>query len=191
MGTTALGHHPLPLLQWGVVLGASLGAAILDAREHRIPNALTFPVFLAGLAAALLLAGWLALADSLAGALLLALPYVLLFAFGGGGAGDAKMMAALGAWLGLSLGAVALVCVSASGAVLGLCFALMRRRALEVGRNISLFTRLGFAFMAGRASAASLAATVPTQDDGVKMPYGAAILAGSLLAYGVQQIWLS
>ena len=36
------------LFQWGVIIGASLIAALGDLKEKRIPNALTFPLFVAG-----------------------------------------------------------------------------------------------------------------------------------------------
>ena len=40
------------------------------------------------------------------GALLLGIPFVILFLIAGGGAGDAKMMAAIGAWVGAALAAL-------------------------------------------------------------------------------------
>lgn len=77
-----------------------LVAAATDAWQRRIPNWLTVPTALAGLAFhALAPAGW-GIGSALAG---LALGFVLLLApwlAGGGGAGDVKLLAALGAWLG-------------------------------------------------------------------------------------------
>ena len=46
LGTTSAS---MTVLQWGVVIGASLLAALSDLRERRIPNALTFPLFVVGL----------------------------------------------------------------------------------------------------------------------------------------------
>src|SRR6056297_2650346 len=105
---TALWHDSVPLIQWATVLGASLAAAGWDIRCRRIPNFLTGPVLLAGLIWAAASAGWAGLGDSLAAAALLGLPYVVLFLQCGGGAGDAKLMMALGAWLGLVNGVVVL-----------------------------------------------------------------------------------
>ena len=42
-------ENKMVLLQWGVVIGASLAAAIFDLRERRIPNMLCGPLFIAGL----------------------------------------------------------------------------------------------------------------------------------------------
>jgi len=49
--------------------------------------------------------------------LLLGIPYFLLFAFAGGGAGDAKIMAALGAWVGWHNGIAVVVGVSIGGGI--------------------------------------------------------------------------
>ncbi|MEN6497458.1 MAG: A24 family peptidase [Thermoguttaceae bacterium] len=75
-------------------------AAVTDARMHRIPNVLTVPTALLGLAYHTLApTGWgplVALAGFGVGFALLLLPWLL----GGGGMGDVKLLAALGAWLG-------------------------------------------------------------------------------------------
>ena len=80
---TLWNHHLLPL-QWGVAIGTSLAAAVCDVRTRRVPNLLTGPMLLAGLSWGIWIGGWAGLADSAAGCLLLAIPYVLLFVFAGG-----------------------------------------------------------------------------------------------------------
>lgn len=77
-----------------------LVAAITDARMHRIPNWLTVPAALFGFlyhtAAPHGMGILAALAGFGVGFVLLLLPALL----GGGGMGDVKLLAALGAWLG-------------------------------------------------------------------------------------------
>jgi prepilin peptidase CpaA len=87
-------------LQAGVLCGACLVAAATDVAARRIPNWLTIPMLATGLAYSTLQRGPWGLLDSLAAALILALPYVFLFVYARGGGGDVKLMAAVGAWTG-------------------------------------------------------------------------------------------
>ena len=86
---------------FAVLVAAFTGvAAVLDYRTHKIPNWLTVTAAVLGLAYSSLAPGGIGLAWSLAGFSLgfslLLLPWLL----GGGGMGDVKLLAALGAWLG-------------------------------------------------------------------------------------------
>jgi prepilin peptidase CpaA len=91
-----------------------LAAAALDYRTRKIPNWLTVPTAILGLAYHLLAphgAGLLLpLAGFGVGFGLLLLPFLL----GGGGMGDVKMLAALGTWLG----PVSILVAFAGGAML-------------------------------------------------------------------------
>lgn len=95
-------------VQFGLVIGFTLIAAVCDFRTKRLPNWLTVPCFLAALlfhgVRGGLAAGWggagSALLTAMAG---FAVGFGILFVLwiiGGGGAGDVKLMGALGAWFG-------------------------------------------------------------------------------------------
>lgn len=90
---------PLPIL---VAFLATVVAAAMDLRRFRIANRLSLTVLLTGLAYGGVVGGLAGLGASLAGALfgfgLLILPYSV----GGMGAGDVKLAAGLGAWLGMA-----------------------------------------------------------------------------------------
>lgn len=75
-------------------------AVVWDLRTRRIPNALTFGAAGAGLAFAVYAGGPWGLAAAAGGWLVGAALFFPLFALGGMGAGDVKLLAALGAWLG-------------------------------------------------------------------------------------------
>ena len=108
------------VIQWGVVIVASLVAALWDVRTRRIPNKLTGSLLVSGIAWHAWVGGLPGVGDSLLGCFVASLPFLVLFLYAGGGAGDAKMMGAVGAWLGLAQGVVALVAVVCAGAIVGL-----------------------------------------------------------------------
>ena len=131
----------LELVQWGVAVGASLAAAITDVRSGRIPNRLTLPLWLTGVCAAAYFGGLERVTEAVGASVLLASPYILLFIVGHGGAGDAKLMGALGAWLGLKYGLVVLVSVAITGMVLAVLKVLAhsRRRMVVTDALASLY----------------------------------------------------
>jgi Flp pilus assembly protein protease CpaA len=182
--------------QWGVVLGASLVAAILDIRSRRIPNVLTLPLALTGLLHGLNHAGLAGLGQAVAGCVVVALPYILLFVFAGGGAGDAKMMGALGAWLGLPAGVMVLVAVAATGGALGLLNLATHRQLLPGLRRIGAsFYVMLIALCSGRTGweivKPDLEEPTGKTDVGerVAMAYGPSILIGVCIAAYVIHSW--
>lgn len=75
-------------------------AFFVDVKSGKLPNWLTMPALLIGVAFHAAVHGWGGLSHSLLGSLVgFALLFVL-FLIGGGGGGDVKFMAALGAWFG-------------------------------------------------------------------------------------------
>lgn len=75
-------------------------AAAIDVRERRIPNWLTFPMVVTGLAQSLLATSPLTFTQSLAGlGAGFGLTFVMFFLRAMGG-GDVKLFAGIGAWLG-------------------------------------------------------------------------------------------
>ena len=77
------------------LLCASLGS-IHDVREGRIPNRVTFPAMAAGLAAHTLAGGWTGLGDAAPAGLIAGAVCLLFYWAGGMGAGDVKLMTAVG-----------------------------------------------------------------------------------------------
>ena len=105
-----------------------LALAWIDAETFLLPDVLTLPLLLAGLAAALwqgtALDAALGAAAGFFGLTLVGLIYRRLRGHDGLGGGDAKLLAAGGAWLGLA----ALPGVLVLAATLGILFALAARR---------------------------------------------------------------
>jgi prepilin peptidase CpaA len=176
-------------LQWGVVLCASLAGAVSDIGTRRVPNWLTGPVLLGGLLYATWVGGAAGLADAASACVLLGLPYVLLFVFAGGGAGDAKLMGALGAWLGVRNAAVVLVAVAFAGILLSVGSALAKRRLTSVLVNLwrILHAAALFVFLRGRIEQSR--DLLPATEDMQKVPYAVAIFLGVCMAAGGLLLW--
>ena len=147
--------------------GALAAAVVTDLRCRRIPNALTVPAFVAGI----LLNGWLQGSDGLlnraAGGVLVLGLLVPLFLVRGMGAGDVKLMAAIGALKGPEF--VFFTCAWASifGGPIAL-FGLIRSRRL----GLALAHLYFFRFLP-RPSQTFISAG--------RIPYAPAIAMGALL----------
>ena len=112
------------ILRWTVLLGAGLVASLTDIKDRRIPNWLTFPMVITGLFCMLVHGGlsWTGgLGDSFLGIIVVSLPLLIVYALGGGGAGDVKFMMGVGAWAGVDLGIYLLAAVM----FLGFCYAIV------------------------------------------------------------------
>lgn len=109
-----------------VVLGVAAGAIFFDVRTRRIPNVLTLGAALAALAYAGLHGGWSGVETAAAGWAVGAAIFFPFFALGGMGAGDVKLLAAVGAWLGPLNAILVAMFGSIAGGVLALVVALAR-----------------------------------------------------------------
>jgi prepilin peptidase CpaA len=171
-------QYPAELVPWGVAIAAAIGATVTDLRWRRIPNTLTGPLLIAGFAWSTWMSGFAGLGQSLLGALLVGLPFVVLWLANGSGAGDAKMMLALGAWLGPGNGIYALAAVALAGGVVSLAAAIANRRLLAtLGGTAGLAVRLPFVFLGpGRLEDRQSAVLTPASR--IWVPYAVSILLG-------------
>jgi prepilin peptidase CpaA len=117
------------LIPASIVLVAATIAAVMDVWKFKVYNALTVPLLLTGLVYHGIAGGMQGLLGSLGGVLFGFASLIVVYAMGGIGAGDVKLMAAVGAWLGMPLtfyvfvtsalasGAYAMVLILLSGRV--------------------------------------------------------------------------
>ena len=142
---------------------------------------MTFPLFLMGLVWQVWFTGFPGFLDGVMGSVLVALPFLVLLLYAGGGAGDAKMMGAVGAWLGLSQGLIALVAVVISGAILGLIYAASQKRLDRVMGHLSY---IGMTWIAriGQPGSATQPFLIPAEEEMMPMPYALPILCGICIA---------
>jgi Flp pilus assembly protein protease CpaA len=96
-------EYPADSLEWialAVAAGFAIIAAVIDFRQFRIPNALTLPLCLAGWLFHAAAGGLAGLQYSVGGTLTGFFVLVLFHSMGAMGAGDVKLLAACGAWIG-------------------------------------------------------------------------------------------
>src|SRR5579863_9270735 len=119
------------LLVWGLTFAFTASAGWIDWRTRKIPNWLTVPGLIAGICMRTIILGWHGLLTSLEGATLalaILLPVVLVR---GLGAGDWKLMGAVGAMLGPLALAVFLVVSAMVAGVMGVLTVIWTRRVRE------------------------------------------------------------
>ena len=191
-GTT---HEGGLFVEWGAVAGASLAAALCDVRTGRIPNLLTLPVTFLGLVMAAWAGGAAELGLAVLGWVVLALPYMLLFLLGRGGAGDAKLMGALGVWLGLRSGLVVLVCVAGTGAALSVFKLALQPDRCRILRRLAASLYVDLLVCVGHGGNWNLLKPnpqerTPDDPDRLTIPYGLAIFLGVCLGAIVVHLWM-
>ncbi len=156
----------------------AVAAAIIDVQQHRIPNRLTYPGIVLGLVVRSVLFGWKGLATGAAGCLLAGGIMLFFYAVKAMGAGDVKLMAALGAWVGPHQAVGVLLATAIFGGVLAIAYAIYRRRVGSTLRNVGSVLR--FHAWAGLQAHPDLNLDNPAT---LRMPYGLAIALGMLYTF--------
>ena len=171
----------------GVLLLLFLFAAVFtDIRERRIPNALTGAGLATGLLLAMLLPQGVGLKASLLGALTGLACFLPMYAFRAMGAGDVKLMAMSGAFLGPLDTFESVLWVLLAGGVLALLFALRRGVLRKVLGNVrTLFYS---------AAASVQLHNMPDFSDApssAKLPYAVAIASGMAVFMAMREMGVS
>ena len=99
-------------------------ACVTDLRTRRIPNVLTSSAVAGAVLFHLATGGWQAAGWSIVGLFVGALLFLPMFALRGMGAGDVKLLAAVGAWLGPGQVAIVALATSLVGGVMAVVVAL-------------------------------------------------------------------
>src|SRR5262245_51807698 len=113
---------------WAAIPALTLAAlaARADVRTRKIPNRLTFPAMLLGLATHLVLGGPAGLWSALAGMAIAGVVLIPGWLMKWMGAGDVKLMAAAGAWLAFPHAAFAMLASLVAGGVIAAVVAIRR-----------------------------------------------------------------
>ncbi len=159
------------------VAATVLTAATADLRSRRIPNWLTLSGTCAGLLLNWTISGWAGLGNSLRGMLLGFGAYFVLYCLRAMGAGDVKLMAAVGAIVGP--GSWVSVCIASAlaGALLAVGLVVWKRRVRETLWSTFFILNELAQFRAPHGRHKHLDVKDPRA---LNMPHGVAIAAGTI-----------
>ena len=166
MFDSVLGITIDPVLQV-LILAVVAIAVVTDIRRRRIYNVLTFPAMTLGIVLNTFLNGGTGLLFAVSGLLLGAAIFFIPVAAGGRGAGDLKLLAAVGALGGPEFVFWCALFTSMIGGVFAIAVLLAKRRFIRVagGMVLDLYTQQS-----------------PRMDSNIRMPYAIPIALGAVAA---------
>ncbi len=163
----------------------ALSGAAFDLKSRRIPNLITGPALLTGLLLHGLSDGWRGFGSSLAAGLLCGFIFLVFYLGGGMGAGDVKLITAVGCLAGLTNIPYLLILTSLAGGAMAIALALLRGQLKQTLLNVGALT----SYHAQKGLTPHPELNVLNAST-LRLPYGVAIFAGSsimLILSGLQR----
>ncbi|HEV3338744.1 MAG TPA: prepilin peptidase [Pirellulales bacterium] len=157
-------------------------AAVIDGWKLKVPNWLTFPLILSGWIYCGAAFGWAGLGYSMLGTaagLAMLLP---LYAIGGMGAGDVKLLAGVGAWVGTTVTLYSFCLSAVIGGVIALAMVAWRR-AWE--KHQSQFWMILAEIVTIRKPDQLAAIAAGRKSSMLLLPYGIPIAIGTILYFAL------
>jgi prepilin peptidase CpaA len=165
-------------------------AAIYDIRFRRIPNWITLSAIPLSVLVNTSFRGWSGLLLSLCGLLLAFTVYFALYAIRAMGAGDVKLMAAIGAMVGWQNWIAIFLITAIVGGIAALVLVTWRRRLKKTLWNLAfILTEL----KSGRPAYHANQELDVRSSKGLGLPHGAVIAAATIIFLGIcaQRYWAS
>lgn len=170
----------IPIGVTWLVSAVLVEAAIIDGQKLKVPNWLTFHLILGGLGYAAWTGGWTGLGWSAGGAavgLALLLP---LYAIGGMGAGDVKLLAGVGAWMGPAVTVEAFILSALVGGLMALA---MVARAGTWKEHVGMFFKIGDDILKKRNPAVLAREAAERKPRMMLLPYAIPLAVGSIVSF--------
>ena len=160
-------------------MAGALGIAVIgagtDIATRRIPNWLTYSGMLVGIVGHTVLQGWHGLGSAVLGGLIGGGAFLVFFLVHAMGAGDVKLIAAVGCMAGPTPTVHIVLASAIAGGIFAIVLSLWRRKLRTVLANVVDLIR--FHAVAGAEVHPSLNLSNP---QAARLPYGVAIAAGVL-----------
>src|SRR3954470_5717421 len=167
---------------WTLTVMLAVLAGWMDWRSRRIPNWLTVPGLLLGMTANSLAGGWSGFRMALLGAglgLVLLLPFVVIRSLG---AGDWKLVGAIGAFTGPQALITVLAITILMAGLMAMILVVAKKRIRETARTLR---RMLGAMLTLHLPSSEVSLDNPRS---LKVPFGVAV-AIAVLLYTAQQFW--
>lgn len=172
------GVNAMPVTIIAVLAVVLMVSFVTDLHIRKILNIITLPAILFGLIYYTVTLGWEGLLFSgtgfFVGLALLLIPYLL----GGMGAGDVKLLAAIGALTGISFVFYSFIYTAIIGGVISI-FLIMKKRGVVHSIRSFIYMPL----------LKSTKGSFTSHSDRITFPYGVAIVLGTVIAY-VGRVWV-
>lgn len=173
-----LEHFPIWLVTVTLVV-----AAVIDGWKLKVPNWLTFPMIVGGWVYCGATLGWAGFGWSMAATVVGLALLLPLYAIGGMGAGDVKLLAGVGAWLADPLTLVYAFCVSALiGGAIAVAMVVYRK---AWDKHLGQFRTIANEIMTIRDPNQLSAIAAERKSSMLLLPYGIPIAIGSILYFAV------
>lgn len=161
-----------------VVPVATVYASVIDYRERRVPNWLNAALAVSGIAAQACYFGWSGVGTAFLGMLvgfgLLIVPWTA----HGMGAGDVKLMAAIGAWFGPWLTFLGCAAGMLIGGLMGVVIILYTGKFAQARANMGV---IATKFLSREHAFSEFGSTASFKGSTTLLPYGIPLTIGSLL----------
>ena len=161
---------------------ATIGS-VFDVKSRRVPNLLTGPSICFGLVLHLTLGGWRQMAVAAAAGLVCGVVFLIFYLAGGMGAGDVKLITAVGCICGFHYIACLLAFTAIAGGIMATVLALARGRLWQTLSNV------GELFSHHRAEGLTPHPEINVLNAStLRLPYALAITAGCVLTLYLQGV---
>lgn len=152
-------------------------AAVIDGWKLKVPNWITFPMILLGWAYFSYFGGWAGLGYSVLGTFAGLGMLLPLYAIGGMGAGDVKLLAGVGAWVGTTHTFRAFCCSAVVGGVIALAMVVYRRSWAKHANN---FMNIAHEVLTVGNPTVLAARAAERKSSMLLLPYGIPIAIGAI-----------
>ncbi len=170
-------HEDYAQLMLVALAPVALVACWYDFRWHRVPNWLNAIIAVTGLGTQAAVNGWMGFGLAVQGMLVGFGMLIMLWIMNGMGAGDVKLMAALGTWLGPQMAFYAVLVGGLLGGVIAVGMILYRRNWIATAAGFTaLFAKLSYRDMTFDSPASNDAG-----DSNGMLPYAIPLSVGTLL----------